>query len=700
MAKKLLNSATCATPISHMIYEDYKTIAHQWMLKILVDMGAHKPLLQEWRCDDEEVLVELGLPDFIEAGKFNRAAARSAIFDLRKEVAAQTLEIPSTTTLAKNIRWLGKSIGLSHIEQDILHLRVIASRHIGLRGCLNQMKSKLDLMNTSRLIARLLDLNEDSVESVFSPAGRLRRTGLMNVYPGFSGFYGKFGLLTGIADTLLSKQRNPYDLFLGNFVVASQPKLQELDYPHLDADIRLLTGYLQDCLNNAREGVNILIHGSPGSGKTEFVRMLAQKIGHPLFEIATESRDGEPVRKGERFRSYSLSQHILANNRQRPLILFDEIEDVFRNGLDDGERDKTLTRQGIKAWINKLLEGNQVPAFWLSNDIQCMDQAFLRRFDYVIEINTPPRSVRRRILNQYLADVPVSESWKSTMAEHEQLNPAVVERAAKVVKIAKSIHPEKALERALGNTLEALGLPRSPRSTVQCVTNYRLDILNTDCNVKQVCEGLQEHEEGRLCLYGPPGTGKTAFGRYLADRLNRPLLVRRASDILNPYIGMTERNMAKMFRDAETENAVLLVDEADTFLRDRNGATRSWEVSEVNEMLTQMEAFKGIFIASTNLMESLDAAALRRFDMKVRFDYLKPDQAWKMFQDTAKRLGLCATKQARPALEKLSLLTPGDFANVVRQSRLRKISSAHELIERLIAECLVKPEGKKRAIGF
>jgi SpoVK/Ycf46/Vps4 family AAA+-type ATPase len=186
----------------------------------------------------------------------------------------------------------------------------------------------------------------------------------------------------------------------------------------------------------------------------------------------------------------------------------------------------------------------------------------------------------------------------------------------------------------------------------------------------------------------------------LAEKLDRPLMVRRASDILSPFVGIAEQNMAKMFREAGQEQAVLLLDEADTFLRDRNGATRNWEVSEVNEMLTQMESFTGIFIASTNLMGSLDAAALRRFDMKVKFDYLKSGQAWRLFLDTAAKFNIEPSEMNRAALDKLRLLTPGDFANVVRQSRLRKIQSAADLVERLSAECVVKPEGLKQSIGF
>ena len=156
--------------------------------------------------------------------------------------------------------------------------------------------------------------------------------------------------------------------------------------------------------------------------------------------------------------------------------------------------------------------------------------------------------------------------------------------------------------------------------------DYRLDVLNTNYSVESICEGLKQHHEARICLYGPSGTGKTAFGKHIAEILDLPLLSKRASDIVSPFIGMTERNMADMFIEAKEENAVLMLDEADSFLSNRQQAQRQWEVSAVNEMLTQLEAFDGIFIASTNFMETIDSAAMRRFDIKLKFDYMKPQQ--------------------------------------------------------------------------
>ena len=94
---------------------------------------------------------------------------------------------------------------------------------------------------------------------------------------------------------------------------------------------------------------------------------------------------------------------------------------------------------------------------------------------------------------------------------------------------------------------------------------------------------------GTMLFYGPSGTGKTALARYIAKELGRECLLKRASDLLNPYLGMSEQNVAEAFREAERDGAVLVIDEADTFLFSRDTAQRSWETSLVNEFLTALE---------------------------------------------------------------------------------------------------------------
>jgi SpoVK/Ycf46/Vps4 family AAA+-type ATPase len=181
----------------------------------------------------------------------------------------------------------------------------------------------------------------------------------------------------------------------------------------------------------------------------------------------------------------------------------------------------------------------------------------------------------------------------------------------------------------------------------------------------------------------------------LAEALDREMIARQASDLISPYVGETEQNLAELFVSIDAERSVLLLDEVDSFLAERRQAQHSWERTQVNELLQQMERFPGIFIAATNLMSGLDAAALRRFDFKLNFRALKLEQ----------RLGLFAREALGDAdavvpmnlarhLERLDQLTPGDFANVCRQQRLLGERLAPEgFLRRLIAECRLKSNG-------
>ena len=196
-----------------------------------------------------------------------------------------------------------------------------------------------------------------------------------------------------------------------------------------------------------------------------------------------------------------------------------------------------------------------------------------------------------------------------------------------------------------------------------------------------------------LCLQGPPGTGKSAFARYLAERLGLEVLQKRTSDLLSPWVGETEQQIAAAFAEARDARAFLIFDEADSLLGDRRNAHRSWEVSQVNEMLTWMESHPLPFACTTNFGEHLDPATLRRFVFKVRLDYLTPAQIEEAFQ--------AYFFLPPPAgLTDLAALTPGDFAVVHRKAGfLWKHGEPETLADMLRAECEAKP-APPRPIGF
>jgi SpoVK/Ycf46/Vps4 family AAA+-type ATPase len=220
--------------------------------------------------------------------------------------------------------------------------------------------------------------------------------------------------------------------------------------------------------------------------------------------------------------------------------------------------------------------------------------------------------------------------------------------------------------------------------------------------VGKLVAGLKQRPRGSFCFFGAAGTGKSEFGRYIADEIGKPTLVRRASDIFSMWLGESEKNIAAMFTQARQDDAVLILDEADSFLTDRREAQHSWEVSQVNELLTQMEAHEGIFICTTNLMQKLDPASLRRFAFKVRFDCLTPAQRWLMFQVELERLGgdMAGIGDWEAPVTRLDRLTPGDFAVAARQLELwGTLPTANSFYEQLRGECAAK-EGNRQGIGF
>lgn len=121
-----------------------------------------------------------------------------------------------------------------------------------------------------------------------------------------------------------------------------------------------------------------------------------------------------------------------------------------------------------------------------------------------------------------------------------------------------------------------------------------------------------------LCLYGP-GPGKSDYARYLARRMGRTVVLRRGPDLLlGERAGGPERSLAAAFREAEDTDALLLFEEADAFLRRPGGASRSREPSRAG-FLQRLEAFQGVVVCTTDLVEELDPVALRRFVFQIEF---------------------------------------------------------------------------------
>lgn len=597
----------------------------------------------------------------------------------------------------KNIEALGDFICLNRIEKSVLYYTVMVSFFTPLKKYLakfNLASSSHRPFETESLgiftLAKMLNLSEAEISEVILSNGKLHQVCGLEMSEQFiseDGLDGIFDIGYVISSVLVQSHKNRDALIAKILQVTAPPKLDTSAFPHAAKHIEVLQKFLSGALTKHEKGVNVLIHGKPGTGKTEFAAALANKIDSRLFSVPCTTRVGGQMGRKDRFAAYNLCQSV-ASSQEKCIILFDEVEDVF---IDD------YSESSGKAWVNSVLESNPVPAIWLTNSIDDIDVAYLRRFDYVFEMPEVTHEVRHVVAERYFEGLNVDSAWIKKISMQDSISPSQIGKAARVTSLAVNGESELCAERIAEAVLEcsanALGDKLSLSANL-ISTSYDLAYLNTSIDVCSMIDGLKTYPKATFCFYGAPGTGKTALAKHMSERLGKKLIVKRASDITSRFIGGSERNIAQMFRQASDENAVLLLDEADTFLLDRRDAKNSWEVSAVNEMLTWMEDFDGIFICTTNLMEKIDQAAFRRFSFKVRFDYLKPEQKRKLFKQELQRFNPQYGEVEEAILsqvEALRSLAPGDFAVISRQRAvLGSVPNPSDMFDVLKAECMAK----------
>ena len=600
----------------------------------------------------------------------------------------QTLEKfkdSKTSLLERNLLLLQKSIGLDDVEKEILGLAIRIVADNVKKNVIKQL-FPFNLVELKKFFY-CLPYKESVIYNKLKIRSKLSEFGILELY-----FRADITVNKTVFNLMFHNNKSVEDIkknILGN---PTQSKLQWSDFNHVeqkDLCRKLLSGILKKSVT----GGNILIYGKHGCGKTEFAKILtkqANALGYILENnnISFSKYDCER----SRIKNLLFVQKILQNYKNSVLII-DECDDIFNSFSNE------------KYFLNKLLEDNSTPCIYIMNSINFMDKAYLIRFTHAIKFEMPNLEVRTQMwqhgLDKY--KIKTEEGTAKKFAEEYQLSPSFIYNAVKCAKIAGGgLNTIKqnltALETAYNNGME---IKHETTTTAKPETEknknvFNTSLLNTDLDLSDLTQRICQLNEKSfsLCLYGVSGTGKSAYAEYLAEMLKMPVIKKNCSDLLSKMVGDSEKNIAEAFNEAKTKKAVLVFDEADSFLQDRKNAYRSWEVTQVNEMLTQMEKHPFPFVCTTNLIESLDKACLRRFIFKVEYKYLTDEQKTLAFnhffnmKDVVLPSGLC--------------LTPGDFAVVYKKaSILGLLDNKNELIAMLETEVKNKDvEITKQKIGF
>ena len=610
------------------------------------------------------------------------------------ELSQATSKVPPNL-LARRLRRLGEVLGLTREDVLILGAWLFGSHCYGIEHLLNFVRFG-DACRVIRytehvndcILPHALGMAVAAFRQRLDPDAPLARTGLIALDHHLDvSVVDRLNRLTWSTD----ENADVRELLLGK---SQTTELSWSDFDHLGRNRDDVETILRGALQRGARGVNILVYGPPGTGKTTFCQALAERVGVRLFGVGEADERGNEPDRAQRLAELRLTQNLLGDDR-RVVLLLDEMEDVLASNVMPAwlfGHSENRWRGTSKVYLNRLLERTPAPTLWTTTEAGHIDPSILRRMVFALEIRLPPPRIRAGIWSRQLArhGIEASAAQARSLAEEFDATPGVAEGAAAAGELGAGGF--ELVRRSVKSLSRVLGCDR-PR--VRGPVDFDPALLNGDLDLAVLADRLERSGERQfsLCLQGPPGTGKSAFVRYLAGRMGMEVQHRRASDLLDMFVGQTERNIAQAFAEARDNEAFLIFDEADSLLTDRRGAHRSWEISQVNEMLTWMESHPLPFACTTNYAERLDSATLRRFVFKVTLGYLKPDEAAAAFRKWF-------AVSAPPGMPFLEVLTPGDFEVVRRKARLLgQMADTQALLAMLRAECDAKP-GRTMAIGF
>lgn len=520
------------------------------------------------------------------------------------------------------------------------------------------------------IVCALLGIPKWAVNDYLGKNAPLRRFGLVEDQYG-----GAFAPSAMLADLLKKDTDDPRLLEQGLFGQLRPSTLERSDFRHLGRVVDDVANILNGAFATRETGINMLFHGDPGTGKTEFAMLLGALCdARVVFAGEADERHREPSRADRLAHLSFLSA--LGQSAGRTIVVVDEADDIFV-GVDTGSGSD---RRGSKVFLNRLIETSAVPTIWITNHPRCLGEAVLRRMARVVEFRPPGIVVRRFIIDRHVAasGISLDPGSRDTLAQ-VPVAPAVIASALKAARLGVAGAGEEGIGAGEIAVTSALSVHkvlsgREPVLPLPHGARFDASLSSADIDLVSLQERVTAAGQGPLSFLftGLPGTGKSAFARHLAGRLGLEVLEKRGSDLFGMYVGETETNIAEAFREAVDHRMFLIFDEVDSLLADRSSAVRSWEVSQVNEMLTWMERHPLPFAATSNTPERLDPAVQRRFLFKARFGAMTGRQIAKAFR-------LHFGCKAPASVLRLDPLTPGDFVVVAQKAKVLHVSDARTL---------------------
>jgi SpoVK/Ycf46/Vps4 family AAA+-type ATPase len=465
-------------------------------------------------------------------------------------------------------------------------------------------------------------------------------------------------------------------------------------------------------------GVLMLFHGKPGTGKTMMAHAVAARMGKRILNVDIPAFLDK--READRFLPGLFREARL----QDALLFFDECELLF------GER---RFGNAVMTMLLTELERFEGVAVLATNLPQILDEALDRRILVKVRFPEPDRDARREIWSKHLpSTAPIAGDVDlDLLADRFEMAGGYIKNAV-LMAVAEAVHTngdspiitmahlEKAARDQLRRPLDAdspLVMPKVRLSDVILSDHLRSqikEVISAARNRRTVLErwGIGAHltyGKGVSALfYGPPGTGKTLCAEAIACELNQPLQVVAIPAVVSKWVGQTEQNLARLFSEARTGNAVLFLDEADTLLMERGeGRASRHDDSVVNTLLTLIERHDGVVLLATNLPDRLDKALVRRLTYRLGFPFPEAEQRAAIWKRLVPATVPTAGEIDFARLGRDYCLSGGHIKNAVFKAAFRAARADGPLTQALLEEAAMEEgdsvegiAGKRRAVGF
>ncbi|MGA7410474.1 MAG: ATP-binding protein [Bryobacteraceae bacterium] len=387
--------------------------------------------------------------------------------------------------------------------------------------------------------------------------------------------------------------------------------------------------------NPQRRKLVLHLHGPQGAGKRELALYLCREFGCPLLQTDAEL--------------------LLASGSQaESLLRLIFREALFLQAAVFIERAEALLQEPARRLLNALevAMAEYGHLVFLSAARPWADRPQLPGCAfYSAEVALPDVPIRAEVWKRALQEkTPEAATWAMPLASQFRLTPGQIEAAVESAQTVKLMDPDSApmlftdltaaCRRQPNLRLGDLAIKIEPRASWDELILPQDKIVH----LREICSHFR-HRYRVLCEWGygkrlsygkglsaifsgPSGTGKTMAAEVLARELDVDLYKVDLSGVVSKYLGETEKNLRRIFEEAEASNAILFFDEADALFGKRTkvaDAHDRYANVETSYLLQKMEEYEGVVILATNLSENMDDAFTRRIRFIVEFPF--PDEA-------------------------------------------------------------------------